>query len=149
MQHTDNQFRQWLRALLSLPAVFGLMMIGLVWAGLVLHLSETEKGAIQAAKQNTDNLARAVEEHIVRSIEQADKMLLSLRAVYAKNPGQFNIENARIYLDDLILQVGVIGPDGILKTTTRARVPGERLDLVSVRRVVESYESFVIQGWRA
>ena len=129
MQHTDNQFRQWLRALLSLPAVFGLMMIGLVWAGLVLHLSKTEKGAIQAAKQNTDNLARAVEEHIVRSIEQADKMLLSLRAVYAKNPGQFNIENARIYLDDLILQVGVIGPDGILKTTTRARVPGERLDL--------------------
>lgn len=62
-------------------------------------------------------------------VEQVDKILLSLRAGYAKNPEQFDIGNARLYVGGLILQIAVIDPDGIVKATTLALAPGVRLDL--------------------
>jgi len=43
---------------LRLSTFLGLAMIGLLWAGLVFHLSEEEHDAIQSARQNTDNLVR-------------------------------------------------------------------------------------------
>ncbi|MGD0025819.1 MAG: EAL domain-containing protein [Xanthobacteraceae bacterium] len=129
MQHADKGLRQWVRASLQLSTFLGVAMIAVIWAGLALHLNMEEQSAVASAKQNSGNLARAFEEHVVRSIEQGDKVLLALRAAYAKNPAQFDIENARVYLDNLILQVGVIGPDGFLKATTNAPPPGARIDL--------------------
>ena len=58
MQHHNVYWRQWLRAGLRLSTFLGLAMIGLLWAGLVFHLSEEEHDAIQAVRQNTDNLVR-------------------------------------------------------------------------------------------
>jgi PAS domain S-box-containing protein len=127
--HADNRLRQWVRVLLHGGTFLGVAMIGVVWAGFVLHLNMEEKSAVAAAKQNAGNLARVIEEHVVRSVEQGDKILLSLRAAYAKNPSQFDIENARVYLDNLVLQVGVIGADGFLKAATSAPPPGVRIDL--------------------
>ena len=93
-------------------------MIGLIWIGLALHLSEEKEDAFQAAKQNTGNLARVFEEQIVQTVEQADNDLCSLRAVYTKDPARFDIEIARIQLGKLITQISIIGPDGFLKATT-------------------------------
>jgi diguanylate cyclase (GGDEF)-like protein/PAS domain S-box-containing protein len=128
VQYADNRLRQWVRASLNVGTVLGVAMIGVIWAGLGLHLNMEEKSAVKAAKQNSGNLARAFEEHVVRSIGNADKILLSLRAAYAKNPAQFDIENARVYLDSMVLQVAVIGPDGFLIAGTSAPA-GTRLYL--------------------
>jgi Histidine kinase sensor domain len=129
VQRKGSNLRQWLCASLQTSTFLGLAMIGLLWTGLTLHLSEERESALRGAKQNAGNLARVFEEHVVRVVEEADKALLSLRAQYAKNPEQFNIGNARVYLDDLILQIGVIGPDGILKATTLPLAPYVRMDL--------------------
>ena len=129
VRHFNNHFRPWLRAARQVGTFLGLAMIALAWAGIALHLSIEERSALQAAKQNTDNLARVFEEQIVRLVEGTDNILLSLQAAHAKNPTRFDIETARIYLSDLILQISEIGPDGFLKPGTLALAPGARIDL--------------------
>lgn len=119
----------WLRASLQPSTFFGLVMIGLVWACIPLHLSEAEESALGAARQNSDNLARFFEEHVVRVVGDADKILLSLRENLAKQPERFDIETARGYLGDLIQLIAVIGPDGILQAATLPSASGVRLDL--------------------
>jgi diguanylate cyclase (GGDEF)-like protein/PAS domain S-box-containing protein len=130
VQHADNHLRQWVQASLQLSTFLGVAMIGIIWVGFALHLSMEQKRVLEAAKQNTGNLARVFEEHIVRSIEGADAALLSLRAAYAQNPKQFDIKNARVYQSDLILKIGIIGPDGFLEAATNAPPPPDtRIDL--------------------
>ena len=128
MRHRNN-LHQWLRASLQPITALGLATIVVAWAGITWHLSIEEKSALQAAKQNTGNLARVFEEQIVRTVEEADNILRALRATHAKDPDKFDIETARVYLGDIILQVGVIGRDGILKATTRVPTPIARMDL--------------------
>jgi hypothetical protein len=48
---------------------------------------------------------------------------------YEKTPGQYDIENARPYLSSLILQIGVIGADGMMKASTLAPTSGVPIDL--------------------
>ena len=104
-------------------------MIALVWAGIAVHLNGEEKDIVGAAKQNADNLTRVFAAHVVRVVDDADRVLLSLRAEYAKDPQHFDIENAQVYLSDLILQLSVIGPDGVLKAATIEPSSGLRVDL--------------------
>ena len=129
MGNINNNLRRRLRALLQPSTVLGGAMIALVWAGIALHLNGEEKDIVGAAKQNTDNLTRVFAAHVVRVVDDADKVLLSLRAAYAKDPQHFDIENAQVYLSDLIVQLSVIGPDGVLKAATIEPSSGLRVDL--------------------
>jgi signal transduction histidine kinase len=129
VQHSINNLHQGLRAFLRLNTFLGLVLIGLMWAGIVYHLSVEERNAVEAARQNTSNLARVFEEHIARAVEEVDKILLSLRTAHTKNPGRFDVEAARIYLSELILQIGEIGPDGFLKPGTVELPPDTHIDL--------------------
>ena len=127
----DNRFRlgQRLRGTRQPTTFLGVAMIGLIWAGLAFHLSKEKDSALESAKQNSGNLVRVFEEHVIRVVEQANKALLSLRARYEKSPEQFDIENARVYLDNLVLQISVISADGMLKLSTTAPPPGTPIDL--------------------
>ena len=129
MGKINNNLRRRLRALLQPSTVLGGAMIALVWAGIAVHLNGEEKDIVGAAKQNADNLTRVFAVHVVRVVDDADKVLLSLRAEYAKGPQHFDIENAQVYLSDLILQLSVIGPDGVLKAATIEPSSGLRVDL--------------------
>ena len=129
MGNINNNLRRRLRALLQPSTVLGGAMIALVWAGIAVHLNGEEKDIVGAAKQNADNLTRVFAVHVVRVVDDADRVLLSLRAEYAKDPQHFDIENAQVYLSDLILQLSVIGPDGVLKAATIEPSSGLRVDL--------------------
>jgi len=57
---------------------FGICLVGLLWSGVVLKIRAEEKAEISDLMKDTANLARAVEEHAVRTVREADQVLLSL-----------------------------------------------------------------------
>ncbi len=70
MRHADDRLRRWVRASLRLGALFGVVIVGVVCAGLALHPSAEAKRGVAATNQH-GNLTGALEERIVRSVEPA------------------------------------------------------------------------------
>ncbi|HLJ21827.1 MAG TPA: ATP-binding protein [Stellaceae bacterium] len=112
-------------------ALLGLCAVLLLWAGISHLLSVDRESAEQAAMQNTANLTRAFEEHIVRSIRAVDQTLLYVRDAYTKDPGHIDLSlrsrNSQL-LADLTFQTAIIGKDGHLLATSLGPVT-ERVDL--------------------
>lgn len=125
----DDYWRQWLTAALQPNTLLGVALIAFAWISVAVHLSLQEKAIVQAAEQNTSNLARTFEAYIHRAITDADTVLLLLQASYARDPEQFNIEGARPYLGDFVWQISMIGPDGLLKASTTPPAPDQHVDL--------------------
>ena len=112
-------------------AVLGLCAVALLWAGIYQFLSIDEERAEQRAVHDTANLARAFEEHIVRSIQAADQTLLSLRESYMRDPAHFDLpawsRNIQL-LPSVSIQIGLIYTDGHLLTNNTGPLT-ERIDL--------------------
>jgi diguanylate cyclase (GGDEF)-like protein/PAS domain S-box-containing protein len=112
---------RWPRALAQGSTLLGVLMIGLVWISLSFHLEAERSHAERAAVQNADNLARAFEEHLSRSIKDIDRSLKILRANYMLNPEGFSltdiVKSSQLF-DDQTLQVTIIGPDGFVKASS-------------------------------
>src|SRR5436189_4283767 len=71
--------------------VLGITMIVLVWGTIAFQLYVNQRAAVQGAFQESANLARAFEEQIVRTVRGIDSTLLVLRAIYVKNPDNFDL----------------------------------------------------------
>ena len=112
-------------------AVLGLCAVALLWAGIYQFLSIDKERAEQRAVHDTANLARAFEEHIVRSIQAADQTLLSLRESYMRDPAHFDLpawsRNIQL-LPSVSIQIGLIDTDGHLLTNNTGPLT-ERIDL--------------------
>jgi diguanylate cyclase (GGDEF)-like protein len=111
----------WLRALNQGSSYLGLAMIALVWLGLNFHL-KAELTTVQAdAVQNASNLSRAFEEHLVRTLKDADHTLQIVRNAYEKRPDTFDLaawSKEEHALEGPTFQMVIIGPDGLMKATT-------------------------------
>lgn len=108
------------RALAQLKAILSLSMIVLVWGSIHTILVVEHESSLSGAEQNTRNLARVFEEHVVRAIRDTDKTLLFLRSAYEKSPHGFNIQrwvDGEYFRNDLTLQLAIIGADGFLVST--------------------------------
>jgi len=112
-------------------AILGLCAIAVLWAGIFHSLSVEREQALQGAAQNTSNLARAFEEHIVRSVKAVDQTLLYVRDAYEKDPTGFDVsawaKNVQ-FLTDLTFQISLIDKDGIFEGSNLSST-GERVDL--------------------
>lgn len=75
---------------LSIATVaFAAFFIGLLWAGIVLEVNNERQVAINEAIKDTSNLARAFEEHTLRTIQSADQMVLLLKYQTEHDAGNF------------------------------------------------------------
>ena len=112
-------------------ALLGLCAIVVLWVGIYHSLTVEREQALQGAVQNTSNLSRAFEEHIVRSIKAIDQTMLYARDSYSKDPAGFDIaawaKNVQ-FLTDLTFQISLIDQNGIFLGSNIAPA-GERIDL--------------------
>jgi diguanylate cyclase (GGDEF)-like protein len=111
----------WLRALNQGSTYLGLAMIALVWLGLNFHLKAELATVQEDAVQNTGNLSRAFEEHLVRTLRDADHTLQIVRNAYERRPDTFDLvswSEEEHALEEPTFQIVIIGPDGFMKATT-------------------------------
>jgi signal transduction histidine kinase len=67
-------------------ATFTLLLIALVWTANLAYLRHARQSEIESVKTSNANLARAFEEHTVRTIQQIDQILLLVKREFER-PG--------------------------------------------------------------
>jgi signal transduction histidine kinase/CheY-like chemotaxis protein/HPt (histidine-containing phosphotransfer) domain-containing protein len=111
-------------------AALGIGAIVVLWGGVFHSLAVERDQALESAAHDTSNLARAFEEHIVRSIKAVDQTLLYVRDAHERDPAGFDIaawaKNVQ-FLTDLTFQISLIDKDGIFQGSNLAS--GERINL--------------------
>jgi hypothetical protein len=73
------------------------------------------------AIQQSESLARLFEENTFQTLLGIDRTLLLLRNGYEADPGHFDLRNfadRTAVIDNLTLQVSIVGPDGFMRATT-------------------------------
>lgn len=120
IQNHTSAFRRSLRSILQASSFIGLVAVIVAWMGAYLYLSEQKAQTFAAAKQNADNLARAFDEQIDRSIKSVDQGLLFVRTQFENDPIDFDLQTwgkNDYYLKDLAIQLSVINPDGMMRAS--------------------------------
>jgi diguanylate cyclase (GGDEF)-like protein len=122
LYNTLRQLRIW-----SQPAIYvGAAMIAAVWLSFSFHLAVEHDRSLAAVAQNTSNLARVFEEHIVRTIMEADRALRLLRTSYQVN-GNFDLADSLVNLaaqSEFLTEIRIIDPDGEVVASTTKQIAG-------------------------
>ena len=126
-----------------------LLVLGLLWAAVLLKAQAEEEVVIHSINTETLNLARAFEEHSVRTIKSVDQTVLFLKHQYEKYGDKVDIaEYVRegMIISGFFNQLGVIDENGIY---VKSNLPNhKRVDLSDrehfrVHREVDSGQLFV------
>lgn len=115
----------WLRASLQGTTILGAAMIALLWVSIGYHRGVAREATLDAAQQTTANLALSFEEQILRTIRGIDSTLLVLRAVYEKNPTDFDLAEWTWHagiVSDVVFQYSIIDRNGFLTATSTGPV---------------------------
>src|SRR5690348_14869422 len=107
-------------------SLFGALVVVLIWGAVVLQLVGQREEILDEARKHTSNLARALEEHIRRTLKEVDQALLVLKRGYESEPDRFVLWNwpgKDLLLQDLSAQIGIVSRDGILIGTTEGPAP--------------------------
>jgi diguanylate cyclase (GGDEF)-like protein len=111
--------------------LIGVFSLAVIWLGAWYIANEDAKRTESTAYQDTANLARAFEEHIIRLIQAHDQILLFARTSYAKNLDDFDLaqwSRDQHFATDVTLQIATTDKNGIL-TGSNLGMPAERTDL--------------------
>ncbi|WP_051296589.1 ATP-binding protein [Anaeroarcus burkinensis] len=65
--------------------LFGMVILCFLWGGVILKNQEEQANAMEEARKETGNIARAFEEHMIRTIKSADQAALFLKYQYEKD----------------------------------------------------------------
>ena len=86
-----NSKKSWQPFFKYRSALFGTILISLVWTTLFFFLRNEHESAERAAIQNSTNLAGALEEHLSRSLSEIDRSLIIIRTLYEREPNKFDL----------------------------------------------------------
>ena len=106
--------------------IFGLSAIALIWLGAWYFTRAERIQTERAALHNAENLSRAFEEQIIRSIRAADQTLLYARDTYARDPERFDISlwaRNSLFLTGFNFQVALIDKNGLM---VASNIPGSK-----------------------
>ena len=116
-----NFAKSWQPFLKYRSVLFGVILIGLVWATLFFFLRNEHESAERAAVQNSTNLAGALEEHLLRSLGEIDRTLVIIRSLYERDRNKFDLagwlKSSRV-LNDEDLKVSIVDSDGNVRLSS-------------------------------
>src|SRR5882757_195273 len=99
-------------------AIFGVVIIAMLWAGVVIkYVGDVQEDKREAERTNR-NFAMVFEENVLRSIGEIDKSLLYLRRTVETRVAATNyhaiLQSADV-LSDIILQAAIVDDKGIIR----------------------------------
>jgi PAS domain S-box-containing protein len=100
--------------------VLCISIIAIVCSAMLYDLDRSEEAAIEQARRDVSNLAIAYREHISRTVGAIDQLLAAIAYEHARRSDEYVIPDwvgRSSLLQGLALQVGLIGPDGIVRAT--------------------------------
>ena len=113
-------------------AVFGVVLIAMLWAGVILkYAGDVQSDRLEAERAN-HNFAMVFEENVLRSIGEIDKALLYLRRSIETRKDSTDyttIVNTTDLLSEIIVQVAIIDAAGIMRASNAGPQPAPPLDL--------------------
>ena len=113
-------------------AIFGVVIIAMLWAGVTLKYLDDVQGDKKDAERANRNFAMVFEENVLRSIGEIDKALLYLRRSIEsrKDTTDFaTIANTTDVLSEIIVQVAIIDAGGIMRASNAGPQPAPAMDL--------------------
>jgi PAS domain S-box-containing protein len=93
-------------------------ILGMLWAALIYDARRSEDAAIAQARRDAINLAMAFREHIQRTVSEIDHLLITIIAQQPDTPDGYWIPpwvDKSPLLQGMAVQVGIAGPDGIVR----------------------------------
>ena len=113
-------------------AIFGVVIIAMLWGGTVLKFLQDERADLMDAERTSEGFAMVFEENVLRSIDELDNMLSYLRhnVEARKDPANFrNILNSVNMPRDIVVQMSIIDAHGIMRDSTAGPQPAPPIDL--------------------
>lgn len=115
------------RAHLWLPFGIGILCIlslSALWVELVSESESTQAAAIAQAHRDANNLTTVLGEDVKRTLGAIDQLMISIAAAQPSNPDSYRIPvwvNVTTFPTGLDSHVSLVGPDGMLRTSTVGR----------------------------
>jgi diguanylate cyclase (GGDEF)-like protein len=113
-------------------AIFGVVIIAMLWGGISLKYVQDLRGDEREAERTNRNFAMVFEENVLRSIGEIDKSLLYLRRTIEtrQDTTDFHtIVNTADLLSEIIVQVAIIDAKGIMRASNAGPQPAPAIDL--------------------
>lgn len=113
-------------------ALFGVVVIAMLWAGIFFKYTEDRNDDLVEARQTGHSFSMVFEENVVRSIDELDTTLIYFRRqieAAGPSPDYNKILHQIAIPPDLVVQVGVIDATGMMRASTAGPQPAPILDL--------------------
>jgi diguanylate cyclase (GGDEF)-like protein len=113
-------------------AVFGVVIIAMLWGGICFKYYQDLRGDMRDAERTNRNFAMVFEENVLRAIGEIDKSILYLRRTIEtrqETDSFHTIVSTTDILSEIIVQVAIIGADGIMRASNAGPQPAPPVDL--------------------
>ena len=113
-------------------ALFGVLVIAMLWAGIFFKYVQDRNDDLAQARQTGHSFSMVFEENVIRSIDELDTTLLYLRQGiedHEPSPDYNKILHRMEVPPDIVVQVGIIDPHGMMRASTAGPQPAPVLDL--------------------
>src|SRR5215475_10881609 len=107
-------------------AIFGMVIIAMLWAGVLLKYAEDVRADRRDAERTNRNFSMVFEENVLRSIGEIDKALLYMRRSIESRKDTADlgtIVNTTDVLSEIIVQVAIIDAQGIVRASNAGPQP--------------------------
>jgi len=113
-------------------ALFGAVVIAMLWGGIFLKYVEDRNDDLVQARQTSHSFSMVFEENVIRSIDELDTTLLYFRGQIedaGPSPDYNKILHKIDIPSDIVVQVGIIDAKGMMRASTAGPQPAPILDL--------------------
>ncbi len=113
-------------------AIFGVVIIVMLWFGVFLKYMQDVRGDIKDAERTSQSFTMVFEENVLRSIDELDSVLFYLRHNIEARKGTMDYNSILHSVDipgDIIVQVSIIDAAGVMRASSAGPQPAPLIDL--------------------